>query len=208
MQNLLFVSHATQKKYPGLLYRQNVFLCKHANSVGKLLRQPIEVTTQILHIDLAVGVISQVRFDELHKLRGLRTVRIIGVKGYRTGYDPAITNNASTARRLQQIELAVQTTLNSPAVRSAKGTARFVASQRAVRGMMKKRNVKVTFAAQYSVYAYQCLQVSCPNPSFSWQWMLTFVQCNHYETVFEIKLVGGERGYGLQLGIDKLVRTK
>lgn len=165
MQNLLFVSRATKKKYPGLFYRQNVFLCEHANSVGKLLRQPVDVTTQILHIDLAVGVISQVRFDELHKLRGLRTVRIIGVKGYRTGYDPAITHNASKTQRLQQIELAVQTTLNSPAVRSTKGTARFVTSQRAVRELMRKRNVKVTFAAQYSVYTYPRPKVRCPTPS-------------------------------------------
>lgn len=168
MQNLLFVSHATKKKYPGLLYRQNVFLCEHANSVGRLLRQPIEVLTQILHIDLAVGVISQARFDELHKFRGLRTIRIIGVKGQGTGFDPAIAYNASTAQRLQRIELAVRTTLNSPAVRSSKATARFAARQRAVRELMKKRNVKVTFAAQYSVCTYPHPKVRCITPSPSW----------------------------------------
>lgn len=117
-----------------------------------LLRQPSIVTDHVFHLDVAAELISKARMDEICRLLGLKTLRITGVErpGYCTGYNPNIRYDATPAQRLQEIEVAVRTTLNKKAVRSKQDTARFLADQTAVR-KMKKKGVEITFAARYGV---------------------------------------------------------
>jgi hypothetical protein len=149
MRSLLFLAHQTPTAWAELV-------CTHAKSMINVIRQRVAIKNHIFHLDLAVDLISHARMIEIARLKGVKTLRFIGVKHYwyrspRTGFNISIKDDATNGERMQEVEDAIQVTLNTPATKSKHGAARFFAGQPAVK-KMKMRGVLFTFVARYNAY--------------------------------------------------------
>lgn len=193
---VLDVSQEIYNTYLVMFWGSNNFESRGTHSIRLLARydqQPVGlgIMGYIQKIVLPHNLAAQARYVELKKYTGLTHLNIRAVEGHHridsvnNSFYPGI-NVTTAALRLTKIQQAVQDVLKSPVPKSRR--PRFAPMKAEVRYLMKTKNVKLTFTAEYDAG-------TDPNKK-------------KYETVFEIKLVnGGIGGYELVLESDRACGT-